>query len=511
MSTPFYLAVDIRTDTTTAAIAESSGDGAIRVSGLTLGAGGTMPTAIYVGPDELYFGESALERGADDPERLIRDFLPGEGALDAAIVVAGEDFSRADLYAWTVDAVARRVAGERGSAPSGIWLVVPAVWTDAHLEAIADAFGRDGQVVDFIAAPEALAARYSQLDPADSDLTLVLCDLDDRALAISIERASARRGSRPLAAPIVAPVVRDGAADADLDRHAVDSIARGLQDAGIHVDQVDAIVLTGVSDRVSEFERLLIDRFGDPIGTDPQPALASAFGAALLLAREAAAAQTRASTPTAALATATSDPHTPTGVTHTPQPARAASASRWYRRPTGLVALGVGVLLAGAATVGGAYAIGGIGSPADEAQVTPAVTEVQVANDPADVPVPAAKPTTPAPAPAPAVPPAAEETDDSTPPVSTPRVPGATTPRTPATPSTPVTDPAPAPAPAQPAPPVVTPEPTPDPVPTTTPEPTPEPTEEPTPEPTEEPTPDPTPSETSSPTPPAEEAGSDTP
>ncbi|HYJ48742.1 MAG TPA: hypothetical protein VEX12_02405 [Microbacterium sp.] len=499
MSTPFYLAVDIRTDTTTAAVAVGSDGDAIRVSGLTLGIGSTMPTAVYVGAEELYFGESAVERGVDDPERLIRDFLPGEGALDTPIVVAGEDFSRADLYAWTVDAVARRVAGERGAAPSGIWLVVPAVWSDAHLQVIADAFDRDGQAVDFIAAPEALAARYSQLDPADADLTLVICDLDERTLATSIERASPRRGSRPLAAPILASVLHDGVGKADLDQRAIDSIARGLQDAGVELGEVDAIVLSGVSERVGEFESLLADTFGDPIATDPHPALASSLGAALLLAREAGVLRAGAAPiPAVPLATVALSAPAAIGVTHSAQSAGTGIASKWYRRPVGVVALGVGVLLAGAATVGGAYAIGGIGSSVEDARVTPGTTEVQVANDPADSPAPATSPTTapvPAPVPEPVPPTASEPEDDSSAPAN-PRVPNAAAPRAPGTPG-PVADPAP--APAEPAPPVVTPEPTPDPVPTTTPEPEPEPTEEPT------PTPEPTPSESSSPTPPPTE------
>ncbi|MET0860544.1 MAG: hypothetical protein ABW091_05895 [Microbacterium sp.] len=438
-----------------------------------------VPTAVFIGPDELHFGEAALALGADAPERLIRDFLPAEGQVGTAVVVAGEEFSSADLYAWMVEAVTARVAHERGAPPAGVWVVVPAEWSEAQLDTLADAFDRDGQSgVDFVAASEALASRYSHLDPSDSALTVIVCDLDGTRLATSIERVSSEEASRPLGVPILAPVLDDGVGSAALDRSAVESVALAMNSAGVDVGDVDAIVLTGVSDRLDEFVRLLADRFGDPIATDPQPALAAALGAALLLEREATAAQPGAPAdrptiaPAALVATA--------GSSHARHPRTTRS---WFRRSPGLVALGVGVAaLMGGIAVASAFAIAGVATPPGDT-VTPATSEVAEAGpvgDPGARATPAATATpTAQPTPAPTVPPTiAEPVVREVP--QTPARPRAVVPA----PRAPATV---APAPAAPKPPATTPVQTP--VPEQTEEPVPETTEEPVPETTERPAP----------------------
>ena len=474
MSPPYYLAVDVRSATTTAAIAERGTADAVRVSGASLGTGGTLPTAVYIGPDQLHFGEAALALGAGAPERLIRDFLPADGEAGTTFVVAGEEFSSADLYAWMVDAVTSRVSQERGGAPTGIWVVVPAPWSEMQLRIIAEAFDRDGQSeVDFIGAPEALASRYSQLDPSDSALTVIVCDLDETTLTTSIERISAGGASRPLGDPILAPVLDGGVGSSALDRRAVESVALGMHDSGVDLDDVDAIVLTGVSDRVDEFGRVLADRFGDPIATDPQPALAAALGAALLLEREATAAQLSA--PAVRPAIGAPALVATAGARRAQQPPRTVRS--WFRRPPGLVALGVGVAaLVGGIAVASAFAIGGVAPPPGGGVTPPTsdVTDAEPVDDPGERATPAATatPTAP-PEPAPTVPPAIADPVESS------------APQTPARPRAVVASPRPpatvVPAPAPPAPPTTSPVPPDD----ATPAPTEDPVEE-TPPPVEE-------------------------
>ena len=99
MSSPYYLAIDVRADAVTAAIAEPAGADRIRVSSLRLGIDGALPAAVFVAADELLFGDAAIERGAAEPDSVTRDFFPHEGAQDASLRLADEEFSRIDLYA----------------------------------------------------------------------------------------------------------------------------------------------------------------------------------------------------------------------------------------------------------------------------------------------------------------------------------------------------------------------------------------------------------------------------
>lgn len=166
----------------------------------------------------------------------------------------------------------------------------------------------------------------------------MIADLDERTLTTRIARISPDGGSLPIGAPIVAPVIQSGVDSAHLERLAIRSIVDGLQHAGIDLNVVDVISLSGPSPRVDEFEQLLIDAFGDPIAVDPDPAVAAALGASFALARESGRAAALVPVGAGAL-----------GATHAV--ARSGRGStKWYRRATPVVALGIaGVVLAGGA------------------------------------------------------------------------------------------------------------------------------------------------------------------
>ena len=437
--------------------------------------GSTMPTAVYIGPEELLFGDAALERGDDAPDRLHRDFVRDVGKLDAVISADGEQFVPADLYAWVVDDVAKQVTEDRGAAPAGVWVVVPASWSDARIDAITEALDRDEQVaVDIVTVPEALAARYWQIDPADSDLTVLVCDVDQRSLEASIVRVLPGGGSRLIGAAVAASVALGAAGDPALDERAIESIVQRMDDAGIDDDDIDAILLSGASTRLGDFERLLIDRFGEPLDSDPIPGSAAALGAAFLLAREVI-------TDAAAVAeAAASAPRT------TAPSSRPAAAAAWYRRPVGVIALSLGgVLVAGSLALASAFAPGGLANSGENRNTVERSSNLtnpggratsgpspSVAASPSAIPQPAPSSSAPA------------ETDSAQPQQPRVRV-NARVPRSaapvPVAPNDPVATPPPAstpdpapetPAPSEPSPtPSATaePDPTPDPIPVPTP------------------------------------------
>lgn len=506
MSAPYYLAVDVRAGAATAAVAEGGHLDAVRMDAAPLGGSGAMPTAVFVAADDLVFGDDALVRGRAAPERLIGDFVSLIPDPAAVIVVDGEEFSPPALYAWMIDAVVARVTRLRGAPPLATWAVVPAHWEDERVDAILDELDRDGHAdVDVITVPDALTSRYAEVEPYDADLTLLVCDVDEREIAAAVVRATPEGRSRLMGAPIVAPL--PAGASAGADGRALEAIVAGLAGAGVDADDLDAILLSGPSTDLPRVEQLLADRFGDPIGTDTEPAMATALGAVLALAQEQLALSAHATAPlagaTAALvATASGRTGADTHVV-----AAAGRGRRWYRRPVGMLALGAASLVLAVAAFGSVFVLDAVASSGDE-QAGPSPSPT-VATLPSGTPTSSAAPSaTPSSPPAPAPAPAPPEADAAPPPTpSNPRIPNSASPRVAPAPA-PV-PPAAAPPPAAPAPPapnVVPPaEPVPDPVSTPSPEPVettePEPvqTTEPTPDPTETGTPEPDVSETPAP------------
>ena len=233
-------------------------------------------------------------------------------------------------------------------------------------------------------------------------------------------------------------------------RHALNSIVAGLADAGVVVDDLDAILLSGPSTELARMEGLLADRFGDPIGTDSEPALAAALGAVLALAQEEIALREHLPAPvtgarTAVVPSASGRPATDTYVV-----AAVGRGRRWYRRPVGLLALGAASLVLAGAAFGSVFVLDAVASSGEsEAVPTPSPSVATLPS--ADVSTPPVAPSataqpTPPPAPAPS-PPEAGAAPPQAP--SNPRIPNSTSPRV-----------APAPAPAPPA--AVAPAPAPD-------------------------------------------------
>lgn len=450
MGSPYYLAIDVRPDAVTAAIAEPVGADCIGLSSLRLGVDGALPAAVFVAADELLFGDAAIERGAAEPDSVSRDFFPHEGAPDPSLVLAGEEFSRIDLYAWMVDAIVSQVAEDRGARASGIWVVVPDLWSDAQLDAVADAFDRDGRAeVDFITVSEALAGRFWQLEETEAtDLTAVIADLEERTLTTRIARISPDGGSMPIGAPIVAPVIQSGVDSAHLERLAIRSIIDGLQRAGIGLEAVDVISLSGASPRVDEFEQLLMDAFGDPIAVDPDPAAAAALGASFALARESDLAAALVTVGASSLGTSHAVARSGPGST------------KWYRRAAPVAAIGIAaIVLAGGAAFASVAGFASGRSTGDDTEASQSgSTETASVND---APPSAAPSESPSSTPSPVVsqaPPDPGAVDPPSAPAN-PRIPNPT----PQVPSAPVTTPVP-PAQAAPLPAETNPPAAPDPV-----------------------------------------------
>lgn len=476
MSSPYVLSVDVRAGALSAAIAERGPDGEVHTTAVAVGRTATMPTAVFVSPDDLLFGVDAIAAGEAEPDRLVADFV---GDATGVLAIDGQEFARADLLAWLIDAAINQVEFAQDASPAGVWVVVPAEWNDDRLDEIMAALDRDGRTeVDFVTLPEALAERYDSLDPADAELNIIVCDADEHRLSAAIVRIVPGGEVSLLSAPVTAALGTDEALD-DRLRAAVESLGDALEAAGLDDDDLDAVVLSGSFAGLERVQQLLSEEFGDPIDIDPQPAMAAAHGAAFALAREGlespavgptsaaalvpvpslvppapelpvasaelvpaqlvptAPAELVRDTPTelaaifAAAPTAVIDPVPVTfdSITAVDAPAAEPKLTRpWFRRPAGIVGIGTAaaavIVALGFGTV---FAIGGgIGSDTsvEEADTTPSPQQRTTATStptPTRTPSASAKPT-PTPTPTPSAPGAVPDPFNTTPPYTPPQI-----------------------------------------------------------------------------------------
>src|SRR3546814_2292259 len=79
MNAPYFLAIDIGTSRTSAAIARSAPDGSLLATPFPLGrSSDNAPTVVFVADGELLFGDAAERRGHTQPDRLIREYKRSE-------------------------------------------------------------------------------------------------------------------------------------------------------------------------------------------------------------------------------------------------------------------------------------------------------------------------------------------------------------------------------------------------------------------------------------------------
>ncbi|PTT17477.1 molecular chaperone DnaK [Microbacterium sp. HMWF026] len=177
MATPYFLAIDVGTSRTAAAIARTAPDGALVAAPLPLGRNAdNTPTTVFVSDSGLLFGDAAERRGTAQPERLVREFKRRIGD-DVPIVAGDRRFSPQDLYALMVGWVIGTAVEREGQHPAGIAVSVPVTWGEYRTRLVQDAVGRLGwNDVQVITEPEAAARHYESTHPLDIGRALAVYD-----------------------------------------------------------------------------------------------------------------------------------------------------------------------------------------------------------------------------------------------------------------------------------------------------------------------------------------------
>jgi molecular chaperone DnaK len=178
MKAPYYLAVDVGTSRTSAAVARYAPDGTLHATTVPLGRNtDNAPTVVFVADGELLFGDAAERRGATQPDRLIREFKRRLGD-DVPILAGDRAFAPEELYALTVDWAARTVIEREGANPAHLAITVPAAWGQYRGDMVRAALHANGwRDVEIITEPEAAARHYESTNPLSPGRMLAVYDL----------------------------------------------------------------------------------------------------------------------------------------------------------------------------------------------------------------------------------------------------------------------------------------------------------------------------------------------
>lgn len=468
MNGPYYLAIDVGTSRTSAAIARFAPDGSLLATPFPLGrSGDNAPTVVFAADGELLFGDAAERRGHTQPDRLIREYKRRIGD-DVPILAADRAFAPEELYARTVDWAARAVVEREGGSPALLAITVPAAWGEYRSDIVRTALSEQGwRGVVVITEPEAAARHYESTNPLPEGRVLAVYDFGGGTFDAVALRKDADGAVRIVGAPagipdlggadfddaLVRHVIRTARLDTtalagdtsgrmalaalrrecvdakeslsfdseavvpvllsgdqrsvrlsrdefevmiadDLDR-TVDAFEDALERAGVDLDDVDAILLTGGTSRIPRVAQVLSERFDRPIALDADPKAIIALGAA----RAAADAARAAAEPAHDVPSLAADDDDPALRPEPHAPTAGAARRSWFRRApvAAYLTVGASVVLAslgiaGAPTLG--TAIVGASDRADmtaapEAAAADAAPGEQVAAPPSE---PAAEP-----------------------------------------------------------------------------------------------------------------------
>ncbi|HWI31685.1 MAG TPA: Hsp70 family protein [Microbacterium sp.] len=178
MTKQYFLAIDVGTSRTAAAVARPSPEGTLQAVSFPLGrTSDSAPSAIFVTDSELLFGDAAERRGLTQPERMLRECKRRIG--DEVPIVAGDRrFSPEELYALTVAWVVDVVSEREGHSPAAICVTVPVTWGRYRCELIESALARhDFAGVRLIPEPEAAARHYESTNPMIPGSAIAVYDL----------------------------------------------------------------------------------------------------------------------------------------------------------------------------------------------------------------------------------------------------------------------------------------------------------------------------------------------
>lgn len=504
MGTPYAVAIDPRDESTSVAIAERLPDGALTVRPVLDGPDGGLPTTVFIGNDDVVFGEAALDLGRAEPARLIDGFVSRVAEASEFFDVQGERLTPPQLLAWVVDDVIHRVTELMGSAPTSIGVLVPDAWSDVRLAALDEELRADGHRTEFLDRLDSATLAFARSSPFFGSRIIVSAVADDT----SVESAVLRIGGDGVVNRLSDPVTIELDAGLDHGKDAADvarSILAALAGADRDLDEMDAVVISGEPAVVEPIASTVARQIGRPIEAVADVGAFAAVGAAWDLSAELGpGAPLTAVLPFATETASPSGAVVPTAIS--PMSVAASSGSARSRRWIA-VSVAVGAVIA---VVGGAsaLALGAGGSPEVDDEVPAVVAPTRSPAEGEDPASPSPSPTSPASV-TPTTSPTSETVDEpveaterrpSARPTPSRSTPAASTPPAPTSSPSPASTPSPSPSvtvsPSTP--------PTPSPEPTETSSPSPDPTApSPTPDPpmTEEPEP---PGEPEDPTDPAD-------
>lgn len=211
----FVVAVDIGTRRISAAVARRSPAGDVVASNVPLGRStDSTSSAVYVGDNDLIFGDAAERRGLSSPDRILRGVVARVGE-ETPYLVGEQRLMPADVFAASV-AWAVGVAREReGADPAAVTVTVPATWADHRTDAALMALARAGlETAHLLSAPRAVTVEYESATPVDAGHGVAVYDFGARDFTAVVLRAD--RGVDGLhVAGIPVSVLGLGGADID--------------------------------------------------------------------------------------------------------------------------------------------------------------------------------------------------------------------------------------------------------------------------------------------------------
>ena len=192
---PYALGIDLGTARTTAAVSHNRRDSWSAPEIVPLDPAGDRPgvaSVLYLTSDDaVEVGESAIQRGATEPERVARDFLDRIG--DEVPLALGDQYYPAEtlaaaLVAWVVD----RVEEHEGSPASHLVVTHPVGW-GVHRRTVLQAALRDLNLPDVTMLPRPVAAAeaYAATERLEVGQEIAVYSLG----ASRFEAAVLRRGS----------------------------------------------------------------------------------------------------------------------------------------------------------------------------------------------------------------------------------------------------------------------------------------------------------------------------
>lgn len=190
MKRSFHLGVDIGRSRVQAATARATLSGDLAVVTLPLStATDDSPAVVFVTEEgHVLFGESAAQRGAAEPERLVSDILGSVGS-DVPVVVGGHVLTAASLLARIVEWVIGIATACEEADPESVTVAHPAAWGPYRVAVLRSALAELGLTsVVLVADPLAAAHEFDANQTLPRGASLALFDLGGTAFRFSVIR-----------------------------------------------------------------------------------------------------------------------------------------------------------------------------------------------------------------------------------------------------------------------------------------------------------------------------------